>query len=112
MKKLILAAIVFGIVSCNQQQEQQTTSNQIEDNSYQIFEYGEVDVYHIQEIDGCEYILVNGYRNHEPALTHKGNCKYCLQRSQQSTLQTYEGFNEGDVDGEEEDDENKDNNNK
>jgi hypothetical protein len=61
MKKLILAAIVFGIVSCNQQQEQQTTSNQIEDNSYQKFKYDDVDIYHIQEIDGCEYILVNGF---------------------------------------------------
>ena len=89
MKKLILAAIVFGIVSCNQQQEQQTTSSQIKDDSYEKFEYGGVDVYHIQEIDGCEYILVNGYGNHEPALTHKGNCKYCLQRNQQSISETY-----------------------
>jgi hypothetical protein len=40
-----------------------------------------MDVYHIQEIDGCEYILVNGMDNREPALTHKGNCKYCLERN-------------------------------
>jgi hypothetical protein len=45
----------------------------------------------------------------EPALTHKGNCKYCLQRSQQSTLQTNEYLNEGDVDEEEDDDEEKNN---
>jgi len=46
-----------------------------------------MDVYHIQEIDGCEYILVNGRENSEPALTHKGNCKYCLERNKQSVIE-------------------------
>ena len=71
-----------GLVSCKEEHdiEHETTKSAIS-KTYQEFEYGEVDEYHIQEIDGCEYILVNGQQNHEPALTHKGNCKYCIERT-------------------------------
>lgn len=94
MKKLILVTIMIGLAACTNQTAERYAQeveqqDQIKDDSYEKFEYDKVDVYHIQEIDGCEYILVNGYGNHEPALTHKGNCKYCLQRNQQQTLETY-----------------------
>ena len=74
----------MGITSCSDEPEtvpQTTTTESVPNNQYKEFEYGDVDVYHIQEIDGCEYILVNGRENSEPALTHKGNCKYCLERN-------------------------------
>jgi len=98
MKKLILVTIMIGLAACTNQTAERCAQeveqqDQIEDDSYQTFEYGAVDVYRIQEIDGCEYILVNGYGNHEPALTHKGNCKYCLQRNQQPISETYNSEN-------------------
>jgi hypothetical protein len=83
MKKLLLSLLLLvGVTSCSDELETtpQTTESVPNDN-YMKFEYGEVDEYHIQEIDGCEYILVNGTGDHEPALTHKGNCKYCLERN-------------------------------
>jgi hypothetical protein len=89
MKKLILiltASIV--LFSCEREIEvtvEKTTG--AEGGRDLEFEYGDRGVYHIQEIDGCEYILVNGRENSEPALTHKGNCKYCLERNKQSVIE-------------------------
>lgn len=43
-------------------------------------EYGEtrrVDGYRIVEVDSCEYIATSVYSGE--VLTHKGNCKHCLQ---------------------------------
>lgn len=87
MKKSIKILFVLGLIalsSCNDEPEvtnQSTTTESVPNNQYVEFEYGDVDVYRIQEIDGCEYIVVNGSSQHEPALTHKGNCKYCLERN-------------------------------
>ena len=89
MRKFVLIGIIlFGIVSCNDEQGSttQTTTESIP-SDWMTFQYGNIDEYHIQEIDGCEYILINGRENSEPALTHKGNCKYCLERSQQQQLE-------------------------
>ena len=47
-------------------------------------ERGKKDGYSIVEIDNCEYIEVSsrlGYRSGYYSLTHKGNCKFCLERS-------------------------------
>ncbi len=33
----------------------------------------------IVEVDSCQYLL--GDWGHETVLTHKGNCKFCLERS-------------------------------
>jgi hypothetical protein len=76
---LLISLMVLGLTSCVYEPE---ATEQTPSGEYKMFEYGETDVYHIQEIDGCEYILVNGRSNQEPALTHKGNCKYCLERNQ------------------------------
>ena len=89
MKKFLLIGIIlFGIMSCNDEQETttQTTTQSIPDDVMR-FHYGNVDEYRIQEIDGCEYIVVNGKANEQPAMTHKGNCKYCLERSKQQQLE-------------------------
>ena len=84
MKKLLLPLLLLMCVtSCSNDSETapQSTTESIPNNNNMMFEYGNVDEYHIQEIDGCEYILVNGTANSEPSLTHKGNCKYCLERN-------------------------------
>jgi hypothetical protein len=86
MKKSIKILFVVGLfllVSCEREIEVtvEKTTESVPNNQYKEFEYGDIDVYHIQEIDGCEYILVNGRENSEPSLTHKGNCKYCLERN-------------------------------
>jgi hypothetical protein len=92
MKKLILiltASIV--LFSCEREIDvtvEKTT--EVEDIGGLEFEYTDMDVYHIQEIDGCEYILVNGMDEREPALTHKGNCKYCLERNKQRVIEVNE----------------------
>lgn len=42
------------------------------------------DGYSIIEIDNCEYIEVSdwlGQSNGYYSLTHKGNCKFCIQRN-------------------------------
>ena len=81
MKKLLFLSLLF-LASCNSEPEVDTTEETSNDEgSYMMFEYGTVDEYHIQEIDGCEYILVNGSDAHEPAFTHKGNCKFCAERN-------------------------------
>jgi hypothetical protein len=89
MKKLILiltASIV--LFSCEREIEVTVEKTTEAEGSRDLeFEYADMDVYHIQEIDGCEYILVNGRENSEPALTHKGNCKYCLERNKQSVIE-------------------------
>jgi hypothetical protein len=89
MKKLILiltASIV--LFSCEREIEVTVEKTTGAEGSRDLeFEYGDMDVYHTQEIDGCEYILVNGMENSEPALTHKGNCKYCLERNKQSVIE-------------------------
>ena len=91
MKKLVFLMGLFLLASCDDGSEtydQKTT--EVEDIGGLEFEYSDMDVYHIQEIDGCEYILVNGMDNREPALTHKGNCKYCLERNKQRVIEVNE----------------------
>ena len=93
MKKIVVILIgLFLFVSCSDETE--TTTENVDNSEYLEFEYGDYDVYRIQEIDGCEYIVVNGKTNEQPALTHKGNCKYCSQRNETKELST-EKNNEG-----------------
>jgi hypothetical protein len=80
MKKIVFLVGLFLLVSCSDDTE--TTTENVDNSEYLKFEYGAVDEYHIQEIDGCEYIVVNGQVNEQPALTHKGNCKYCSQQNE------------------------------
>ena len=93
MKKIVVILMgLFLFVSCSNDTE--TTTENVDNGEYLEFEYGDYDVYRIQEIDGCEYIVVNGKTNEQPALTHKGNCKYCSQRNETKELST-EKNNEG-----------------
>lgn len=90
MKKLLFLLISASLFSCGSEEPTQEPTEKTSDDSYMSFEYGGVDVYHIQEIDGCEYILVNGRENSEPALTHKGNCKYCEERKKSRSVEEVE----------------------
>jgi hypothetical protein len=93
MKKIVVILMgLFLFVSCSDDTE--TTTENVNNSEYLEFEYGDYDVYRIQEIDGCEYIVVNGKTNEQPALTHKGNCKYCSQRNETKESST-EKNNEG-----------------
>ena len=93
MKKIVVILMgLFLFVSCSDDTE--TTTENVDNSEYLKFEYGDYDVYRIQEIDGCEYIVVNGQTNSDPALTHKGNCKYCSQRNETKESST-EKNNEG-----------------
>jgi hypothetical protein len=40
--------------------------------------YGEYEIKEF-EYDGCQYIVIGAYDR--MTITHKGNCKYCLQRN-------------------------------
>jgi hypothetical protein len=88
MKKIVFLVGLFLLVSCSNEEDTETTTETVDNGEYLEFEYGTVDEYHIQEIDGCEYIVVNGKTNSDPALTHKGNCKYCLERNETKELST------------------------
>jgi hypothetical protein len=87
MRKFLFLIGLPLLISCSNKSESTNvdTSVEVKDSGSMMFEYGSIDVYRIQEIDGCEYILVNGRVNSEPALAHKGNCKYCLERNKQTT---------------------------
>lgn len=68
MKKLIILLLITIVVSsCNQQCEEQTATI----NGINIYTY---------TFDGCEYIgSIKG--TYQDKLTHKGNCKYCIERN-------------------------------
>jgi hypothetical protein len=85
-KIVIIGMMVLGISSCSEtveSSENNSVSAPIPDDNTMKFQYGNVDEYRIQEIDGCEYIILNGQTNSDPTITHKGNCKYCLERNKQ-----------------------------
>jgi len=50
-------------------------------NSLGRFPYSETDKLSIVEIDGCEYIVCNDRNNSGITITHKGNCKFCVERN-------------------------------
>jgi len=67
MKKLLLLALLaIMMMGCKE-----STNN---DKNYATDEKGYT--YELIVIDSCEYICTSSYK-----LAHKGNCKYCLERS-------------------------------
>ena len=87
MKKIfLLLSLTLLMISCKPEPQVQTTPEpQIENirlNSLGPFPYNKPDEITIQEIDGCEYLILNGRTNEQPVITHKGNCKYCAMRAQ------------------------------
>lgn len=74
MKKSLLAFVVFSILGC------ETYDRTNIDSDLGPFPYGEMDRMEVVTIDSCQYILLNGKHNQQPAITHKGNCKFCATR--------------------------------
>lgn len=71
---LLLVAVIF--CSCEpSNNEQQNKVEAIKVNDYEVSSQG----VQILTIDSCEYVWCkNGYG---AGLTHKGNCKFCAERS-------------------------------
>ena len=65
MRKLVLALVAVMMAGCNPYYE-----NPSKDESVR---------YKIIYLDSCEYIK----HKYTPEITHKGNCKYCVERRRQ-----------------------------
>lgn len=82
MKKILLTnAILVAVIFCGCQQQ---TINEAE-QSYSDNKANEIFIgvnYQIVQIDSCEYIIGrdNGAYNGGYFLSHKGNCKFCVER--------------------------------
>ena len=74
MKKLhiIFSIITLSLVSCNNDTSTNTNINVYNSNDYEII-----------IIDSCEYIEYEhgSLDSYVYSLTHKGNCKFCKERS-------------------------------
>jgi hypothetical protein len=74
---LLVAVIFYGCGG-----EPTTNTNVKSINLLGKFPYNSnIDELSIVEIDDCEYIVCNAYRNKDITITHKGNCKFCAERS-------------------------------
>lgn len=69
---LLIASSIFIITSCSKVEDRV-----IEISSRQKYNYA--DGLKVAEIDSCEYIILDFYKM--GGLTHKGNCRYCKERS-------------------------------
>lgn len=86
MKRLIVLSTAL-LVGCLNPHEATTVEQQTIENPKapaRIFHlkrrdnFGE-SLFEVVEIDGCEYLL--NTTSDDADLTHKGNCKFCLERS-------------------------------
>lgn len=88
MKKiLVLTAILFAMISCNEQPNDTNIYHEVE-RTNDVYEVNVIFTKNAQTslqvvvIDSCEYLIgkaaagYNGYGY----LSHKGNCKYCAER--------------------------------
>lgn len=75
MKKIILFMSLLAICSC-------TMSDVKGDGNVKYIKSESLKkVFKVVEIDSCEYIVAHGkFFN---GLTHKGNCKFCKERSKE-----------------------------
>ena len=102
MKRFLsIAILTIAVTSCQRATETKIDSTPKEEpstnektqrvTSLGQFPYNkELDQMVVVQIDGCEYIVLNSFSFKEPALTHKGNCKYCMER-QELLIQKYAG---------------------
>jgi hypothetical protein len=76
---VLLVAVIF--CGCGEQSQTETTKVK-SINSLGNFPYNSnIDELTIVEIDDCEYIVCNAYQMKDITITHKGNCKFCAERS-------------------------------
>lgn len=86
-KTLIAAALLAATIFCGCGESSTTTQTTYVKsiNSLGKFPYNSnIDELTVVEIDGCQYIVCNAYSNRDRAITHKGNCKFCKDRSQKA----------------------------
>ncbi len=75
-KKLIIIILLVLTSSCNKVQKEIDKQQQIQSKAeYHQLGYGTNTIEH----DGCEYVIWNA--SEKGGITHKGNCKYCLERN-------------------------------
>lgn len=78
MKKLLLATVILLSTGCNNNPANQKPPSGIKVTKESRISY--YDDVMIIEYDSCEYVRFEGGK--EGWGGHKGNCKYCLRRSQ------------------------------
>lgn len=73
MKYLLLASLLF-LCGCGS-----NTKTEIKDNHLYLKDTFGSYVVREMEYDGCQYIVMGA--GSQLTVTHKGNCKYCLERN-------------------------------
>ncbi len=92
MKKVILIGILaMALSNCSDSTQQHTIHTAQEEinnlplrsvNSLGKFPYNSnVDELTVITIDNCEYIVCNAQTNADVTITHKGNCKFCEEKT-------------------------------
>ena len=72
---ILILATLFLITSCCDSRNDILKTKNAEDDYY---------LYGIIVFDSCEYIKVENHSEIIKQIIHKGNCKYCAKRIQQS----------------------------
>lgn len=100
MKKILISTcIAIALVSCKEpdtQHEQIISDTDLEQIQPQQhaplipktylcdFPYGKnIDEINVVTIGECEYLVANAQNNSDITMTHKGDCKFCMQRQEE-----------------------------
>ena len=85
MKKIIiLALITLMMVGCYQAKANHDKRlNLVSDYEIKTIVY-----------QGCEYVVMESYFKSHAVITHKGNCKYCKERSEKELKELVEQLKE------------------
>jgi len=70
---LLISTLLLTILSCGCRE----VNNPRKDTGFRVIRGSDPLI--VVEVDSCEYLL--GKWGHATVLTHKGNCKFCLERS-------------------------------
>lgn len=96
MKKILLATcIAIALVSCKEpDQTNHVYEQQLQQTEVQVplipktyvcdFPYGKnIDEINVVTIGECEYLVSNAQSQSDITMTHKGDCKFCMQRQEE-----------------------------
>lgn len=92
MKKILIASItLLTMISCSDTNE---TNHVYQEEQIQLvplipttyvcdFPYSKnIDQINVVTIGECEYLVTNAQSQSDVAITHKGDCKFCIQRQE------------------------------
>jgi hypothetical protein len=92
MKKTLIASItLLAMISCREaddtnhvyEQQLQQQTPLIPKTYVCDFPYGKnIDEINVVTIGECEYLVANAQNNSDITMTHKGDCKFCIQRQE------------------------------